>query len=82
MGFTRKPDLLADFYFESHFSRGVVKLNSAMMRHFINVIDGKGFGRYFYARAYRLDELWALPAASINDQKKYDWLKRVMRKFG
>lgn len=81
-GFSTKkgPNLLSDFYCDSHFGRGTIKLTEKMARFIAKEAVRTTIGRHVYSRLKKIDECtWGLPTRVLSSDTVFDWVHGVIK---
>lgn len=79
LGFAGTVTLLNDFYFESYFGRGEIRLNAGMVGSIVNAAGRDEILTHFYSRIKKIsDESWVLPASALETKRMFDVLKTII----
>jgi hypothetical protein len=79
---TVKPiTLLEDFFVESHFGRGVIKLTTPMAQKISQgAIGMNAVGRHVYSRLKQVDSrAWTLPSSVIENSTHFAYIQKIIK---
>lgn len=71
--------LLNEFYFESYFGRGEIRLNTEMAKTIAGLAGIDEFYTHFYSSMKRVsDDGWVLPASALKTRQMFDSMKELI----
>jgi hypothetical protein len=81
LGFNgQEPTWLTDFYFESYFGRGEIRINQKMYKFIARRAGYQSLNTYLYARMKQVEpEVWVIPATALENEKVFNHLKDVIQ---
>jgi hypothetical protein len=71
--------LLNDFYFESYFGRGMIRLNKMAATAIVDLAGIDEIYTHFYSRLKQVsDDLWVLPASALETKRMFHSLEELI----
>lgn len=83
-GFTSRANisLLTDYFVESHFGRGYIRLNYGTVLELSTCASVNAVCRHIYSRVKQVDDsTWQIPSTAVETTEAFWYLYDIMRKF-
>ena len=76
----KEPTWSDDFYFESYFGRGEIRINQPMFKFIARRAGYQPMNTYLYSRLKQIEpDVWILPASALNTKKLFKHMKDIIQ---